>query len=73
MTGLVTLGQQPGTVAQLPIAHGVDFAIAVALRRMAILISAPLAYLFASKMKALLFYIPDLLHYMLLEHGCSDR
>lgn len=46
-------------------AHGVDFATAVALRRMAILTSAPLAYLLASEVKALLFYIPVLRHYML--------
>ncbi|CZX76041.1 integrase family protein [Enterobacter kobei] len=49
----------------MPIAHGVDFATAVALSRMATLTGAPLAYLLASEVKALLFYMPDLRHYMM--------
>ncbi len=55
----------------MPIAHGVDFATAVALRRMATLTVAPLAYLLASEVKALLFYMPDLRHHMLFSTFCN--
>ena len=49
----------------MPIAHGIDFATAVALIRMATLTGTTLAYLLASEVKALLFHMPDLRHYML--------
>lgn len=49
----------------MPIAHGIDFATAVALIRMVTLTGTTLAYLLASEVKALLFHMPDLRHYML--------
>lgn len=52
-------------VSLLPIAPGVDFATAVALRRMATLTGATPAYLLAPEVSALLFYMPDLRHHML--------
>lgn len=55
----------PERISLLPIAPGVDFATAVALRRMATLTGATPAYLLAPEVSALLFYMPDLRHYML--------
>lgn len=55
----------PERISLLPIAHGVNFATAVALRRMDTFTGATLAYIFSSEVKAMLFYMPDLRHYML--------
>lgn len=52
-------------VSLLPIAPGVDFATAVALRRMAPSTGATPAYLLAPEVSALLFYMPDQRHQML--------
>ncbi|VAV80913.1 Uncharacterised protein (plasmid) [Enterobacter hormaechei] len=49
----------------MPIAHGVDFETAVALRRMGTFTGTTLVYLFSSEVKALLFYMSVLRHYML--------
>lgn len=58
MTGLVTLGQQPGTVAQLPVS--IDYPAALALRQMALAHDELPKYLLAPEVSALLHYIPDL-------------
>lgn len=49
----------------MPIAPGVEFATAVALRRMATSTDATPAYLLAPEVRALLFYMPDQRHHML--------
>lgn len=55
----------PEHVSLLPIAPGVDFATAVALRRMATANGATPSYLLAPEVSALLFYMPDQRHHML--------
>jgi len=64
MTGLVTLGQQPGTVAQFPVS--IDYPAALALRQMAILHDELPKYLLAPEVSAILHYVPDLHRKMLL-------
>lgn len=64
MTGLVTLGQQPGTVAQLPVS--IDYSEALALRQMALVQDELPKYLLAPEVSTLLHYIPDLHRKMLL-------
>lgn len=58
MTGLVTLGQQPGTVAQLSMP--IDYPAALALRQLALAHDELPKYLLAPEVSALLHYIPDL-------------
>ncbi|BFT83874.1 tyrosine-type recombinase/integrase (plasmid) [Enterobacter pseudoroggenkampii] len=55
------------TRTRFVIAHrpGVDFATAVAMRRLATANGVTPAYLLAPEVSALLFYMPDLRHYML--------
>lgn len=65
MNNVIPLQNSPERVSLLPIAPGVDFATAVALRRMATSTGATPAYLLAPEVSALLFYMPDLRHYML--------
>ncbi|VDZ81997.1 Site-specific recombinase XerD [Kluyvera intermedia] len=64
MTGLVTLGQQPGTVAQFPVS--IDYPAALALRQMALVQDELPKYLLAPEVSALLHYVPDLHRKMLL-------
>ena len=64
MTGLVTLGPQPGTAAQLPVA--IDYPAALALRQMALVQDELPKYLLAPEVSALLHYVPDLHRKMLL-------
>ncbi|EPT2392351.1 MULTISPECIES: site-specific integrase [Enterobacteriaceae] len=64
MTGLVTLGQQPGMVAQLPVS--IDYPAALALRQMALVQDELPKYLLAPEVSALLHYVPDLHRRMLL-------
>lgn len=64
MTGLVTLGQQPGTAAQLPVS--IDYPAALALRQMALVQDQLPKYLLAPEVSALLHYVPDLHRKMLL-------
>ena len=64
MTGLVTLGSQPGTAAQLPVA--IDYPAALALRQMALVQDELPKYLLAPEVSALLHYVPDLHRKMLL-------
>ena len=54
MTGLVTLGSQPGTAAQLPVA--IDYPAALALRQMALVQDELPKYLLAPEVSALLHY-----------------
>ena len=49
----------------MPISPGVDFATAVALRRMATSTEATPTYLLAPEVSALLFYMPEQRHHML--------
>lgn len=49
----------------MPISPGVDFATAVALRRMTTSTEAIPAYMLAPEVSALLFYMPDQRHHML--------
>ncbi|MCV3773730.1 site-specific integrase [Enterobacter sp. RD4-1-1] len=58
MTGLVTLGQQLGTVAQLSVP--IDYPAALALRQLALAHDELPKYLLAPEVSALLHYIPDL-------------
>lgn len=64
MTGLVTLGQQPGTAAQLPVS--IDYPAALALRQMALVQDELPKYLLAPEVSALLHYVPDLHRKMLI-------
>ncbi len=64
MTGLVTLGPQPGTAAQLPVA--IDYPAALALRQVALVQDELPKYLLAPEVSALLHYVPDLHRKMLL-------
>ena len=64
MTGLVTLGQQPGTAAQLPVS--IDYPAALALRQMALVQDELPKYLLAPEVSALFHYVPDLHRKMLL-------
>ncbi|QMA67852.1 tyrosine-type recombinase/integrase (plasmid) [Escherichia coli] len=64
MTGLVTLGQLPGTAAQLPVS--IDYPAALALRQMALVQDELPRYLLAPEVSALLHYVPDLHRKMLL-------
>ncbi|RLM18826.1 resolvase [Brenneria alni] len=64
MTGLVTLGPQPGTAAQLPMS--IDYPAALALRQMALVKDELPKYLLAPEVSALLHYVPDLHRKMLL-------
>lgn len=65
MNNVIPLQNSPERVSLLPIAPGVDFATAVALRRMATSTSATPVYLLAPEVSALLFYMPDQRHHML--------
>lgn len=65
MNNVIPLQNSPERVSLLPIAPGVDFATAVALRRMATSTGATPAYLLAPEVSALLFYMPDQRHHML--------
>lgn len=64
MAGLVTLGQQPGTAAQLPVS--IDYPAALALRQMALVQDELPKYLLAPEVSALFHYVPDLHRKMLL-------
>ena len=64
MTGLVTLGAQPGTATQLPVS--IDYPAALALRQMALVQDELPKYLLAPEVSALLHYVPGLLRKMLL-------
>lgn len=55
----------PERVSLLPIAPGVNFAAALALRRMATSIGATPTYLLAPEVSALLYYMPGQRHHML--------
>lgn len=67
MNNVIPLQNSPERVPLLPIAPGVDFATAVALRRMATSTGATPAYLLAPEVSALLYYyMPDQRHHMLL-------
>ncbi|MBN0941612.1 site-specific integrase, partial [Pseudomonas aeruginosa] len=66
MNSIIPLQNSPERVSLLPIAPGVDFATAVALRRMATSTGATPAYLLAPEVSALLHYVPDLHRKMLL-------
>ncbi|MGP7885027.1 tyrosine-type recombinase/integrase, partial [Raoultella planticola] len=55
MNNIIPLQNSPERVSLLPIAPGVDFATAVALRRMATSTGATPAYLLAPEVSALLF------------------
>ena len=65
MNNVISLKNSPEHVSLLPIAPGVDFATAVALRRMATSTGATPAYLLAPEVSALLYYMPDQRHHML--------
>ncbi len=65
MNSIIPLQNSPERVSLLPIAPGVDFATAVALRRMATSTGATPAYLLAPEVSALLWYMPDQRHHML--------
>ncbi|EIR2617852.1 site-specific integrase [Salmonella enterica subsp. enterica serovar Miami] len=65
MNNVIPLQNSPERISLLPIAPGVDFATAVALRRMATSTGATPAYLLAPEVSALLFYMPDQRHHML--------
>lgn len=65
MNNVIPLQNSPERVSLLPIAPGVDFATALAMRRLATANGVTPAYLLAPKVSALLFYMPDLRHYML--------
>jgi hypothetical protein len=65
MNNDLPLQNSPERVSLLPIPSGVDFATAVALRRMATSTGATPAYLLAPEASALLFYMPDQRHHML--------
>jgi integrase len=65
MNSLIPLQNSPERVSLLPIAPGVDFPTAVALRRMATSTGATPTYLLAPEISALLFYMPDHRHLML--------
>ncbi|MCR2306456.1 site-specific integrase, partial [Salmonella enterica] len=65
MNNIIPLQNSPERLTLLPIAPGVDFATAVALRRMATSTGATPAYLLAPEVSALLFYMPDQRHHML--------
>ena len=65
MNNIIPLQNSPERVSLLPIAPGVDFATAVALRRMATSTGATPAYLLAPEVSALLWYMPDQRHHML--------
>lgn len=56
MNSIIPLQNSPERVSLLPIAPGVDFATAVALRRMATSTGATPAYLLAPEVSALLWY-----------------
>ncbi len=59
MNSIIPLQNSPERVSLLPIAPGVDFATAVALRRMATSTGATPAYLLAPEVSALLWYMPE--------------
>lgn len=63
MNNIISLQNSPERVFLLPIAPGVDFATAVALRRMAT--GATPAYLLAPEVSTLLYFMPDQRHHML--------
>ncbi|KAF1366433.1 tyrosine-type recombinase/integrase [Yokenella regensburgei] len=65
MNNVIPLQNSPERVSLLPIAPGVDFATAVALRRMATASGVTPAYLLAPEVSALLYYMPDQRHHML--------
>ena len=65
MNSIIPLQNSPERVSLLPIAPGVDFATAVALRRMATSTGATPAYLLAPEVSAFLWYMPDQRHHML--------
>jgi integrase len=65
MNSIIPLQNSPERVSLLPIAPGVDFATAVALRRMATSTGVTPAYLLAPEVSALLWYMPDQRHHML--------
>lgn len=65
MNTIIPLQNSPERVSLLPIAPGVDFATALAMRRLAKANGVTPAYLLAPEVSALLFYMPDLRHYML--------
>lgn len=65
MNNVIPLQNSPERVSLLPIAPGVDFTTAVALRRMATSTGANPAYLLAPEVRALLYYMPDQRHHML--------
>ncbi len=66
MNNVIPLQNSPERVSLLPIAPGGgDFATALSLRRMATSTGATPAYLLASEVSALLFYMPDQRHHML--------
>lgn len=78
MNNVIPLQNSPERVSLLPIAPGVDFATAVALRRMATSTGATPAYLLAPEVSALLYYMPDQRHHMLFAtmwgpSGPADR
>lgn len=58
MTGLMPLGSQAVTAAQLPVA--IDYPAALALRQMALVQDELPKYLLAPEVSALLHYVPDL-------------
>ena len=76
MNSIIPLQNSPERVSLLPIAPGVDFATAVALRRMATSTGATPAYLLAPEVSALLWYMPDQRHHMLFatmwNTGCNN-
>ncbi|SNY79814.1 hypothetical protein SAMN02744775_04263 [Enterobacter sp. CC120223-11] len=62
---VIPLQNSPERVSFLPIAPGVDFATAVTMRRLATANGVTPAYLLVPEVSALLYYMPDLRHYML--------
>ena len=54
MTGLVTLGLQPGTVAQLPVS--IDYPAALSLRQMALVQDELPKYLLAPAVRHIVWY-----------------
>ncbi len=73
MNNVIPLQNSPERVSLLPIAPGVDFATALSLRRMATSTGATPAYLLAPEVSALLFYMPDQRHHMLVRHPLEYR
>lgn len=66
MSNVIPQQNSPESVSLLPISLGVDFSTAVALRRMATSTGATPAYLLAPDVSALLYYMPDQRHKMLI-------